>query len=94
MQPPNVLVVGEPHRGQRAFFERGVRIIDASFDEWGCICACLIVNYCLRGRILVVIPCGGVRFSSPINTARTDAFSNAGVAFYAAFRAEGSHLLR
>ena len=33
MQPPNVLVVGELHRGQRAFFERGVRILDAIFDE-------------------------------------------------------------
>ena len=37
MQPPHVLAVGEPHRSQRAFFERGVHIIDAIVDE-GVVC--------------------------------------------------------
>ena len=45
----------------------------------------LTVDLCLRGRIFDVISCEGVRFSAPLNTARTDAFSDEGVAFHAAF---------
>ena len=39
----------------------------------------------LKGSHFDVISCEGVRFSAPLNTARTDAFSDEGVAFYAAF---------
>ena len=43
------------------------------------------MNLCLRGRIFGAISFEGVRFSAPLNTARADAFSDEGVAFYAAF---------
>ena len=43
------------------------------------------MNLCLMGRILDAISCEGVRFSSPLNTARADAFTDEGVAFYIAF---------
>ena len=51
----------------------------------GVVFARLTVGFCLRGHIFDVISCEGVRFSAPLNTARTDAFSDEGIAFYVAF---------
>ena len=51
----------------------------------GVVFARLTMHFCLMGRMFDVISGEWVRFSPPLNTARTDAFSDEGVAFYAEF---------
>ena len=57
----------------------------------GVTSALLTVHFCLRGRIFDAISGEGVRFSAPLKTTLTDAFSDEGVAFLVAFPTKGLH---
>ena len=55
------------------------------------IFALVAVHFCPRVCIFDAISGEGVRFSTPLKTARTDAISDEGVAFSTAFLIKGLH---